>query len=291
MKSEKLFYMGPVVIELQDSVTDSEWSLWQWKLDPYLKTKEEKKASIVYGKADISIEAEELLYERVSGFYKQQIFKTQDGGIVVQEVRNRTGEIAISYHVTSDWKKIMLLRDTTSSSGLAAFEYLTHVVFYAAILMDVLTFHGVLMEHEGRGIIISADSGVGKTTHARMWRDQKGALIVNGDRASCYRRNGVWTGFGMPWCGTSGEYMKREVAIRAFVILEQGQQNVVRKLATRESFAYMFAQVLYPQWNQALLEKVLELLDDFLGEIPIWQLTCRPDCQAVEVLYDALREC
>ena len=65
---------------------------------------------------------------------------------------------------------------------------------YAVLNHHACVLHGVVMEYEGKGILVTAPAGTGKTTHTRMWRDWKHALILNGDRASA----GSWRAFGMP---------------------------------------------------------------------------------------------
>ena len=154
----------------------------------------------------------------------------------------------------------------------------------------LLTFHGVLMEYEGNGIIISAASGTGKTTHARLWRDLRRALIINGDRAVCAKTAEGWTGYGLPWSGTSGEQINRSVTIRALVVLRRGETNEAHRISALEAFHQVFAHVLYPSWDKALAEKMMDLLESFLRDVPIFLLSCRPDAESVDVLHDALAE-
>ena len=156
---------------------------------------------------------------------------------------------------------------------------------------QMLTFHGVLMEHNGCGIIISAPSGTGKTTHARMWRDSRNALIINGDRATCQNINGVWTGFGLPWSGTSGEQINRSVPITAIVVLEQGETNQARQITSPlEAFMMLLPHVQYPSWDKEMTSKAMDLLEDFLKEIPVIRLSCLPDLEAVDVLEKAIEQ-
>ena len=68
--------------------------------------------------------------------------------------------------------------------------------------------HGVLMEWQGKGIILTASSGTGKTTHARLWREYENALIINGDRVLIRKEEGQWYAFGTPWSGSSGGMCK-----------------------------------------------------------------------------------
>ncbi|MCI5648538.1 MAG: hypothetical protein MR332_03755 [Fusicatenibacter sp.] len=146
------------------------------------------------------------------------------------------------------------------------------------------------MEHHDRGIIISAPSGTGKTTHARLWRDSKHALIINGDRAACQKIDGIWTGFGLPWSGTSGEQINRNVPITALVVLERGEQNQTERITSLEAFGAILPHVLCPTWDAELTGKAMELVDDFLRQIPVIRLRCRADLESVKILYQALED-
>lgn len=97
-------------------------------------------------------------------------------------------------------------------------------------------------------------------------------------------------GFGIPWCGTSGEQINREVPIAAMVILERGKVNKAIPLTMYEGFGKILPHIQYPSWDVDMTEKVMDMIDDFLKEVPIIQLSCLPNTQAVEVLYNLMKE-
>ena len=263
---------------------------WEWKLDPYSVYDRHQTVDLYIENADVAIDEETALYEQQDGFFLRRISRTKEGGTLWQYLRKKNLNVLLSYHVSADWKRITLLKDHSSSCGQMAFEYLAHLLTACMLAHGLLTFHGVLMEYEGNGIIISAASGTGKTTHARLWRDLRRALIINGDRAVCAKTAEGWTGYGLPWSGTSGEQINRSVAIRALVVLRRGETNEAHRISALEAFHQVFAHVLYPSWDKALTEKMMDLLESFLRDVPIFLLSCRPDAESVDVLHDALAE-
>ena len=263
---------------------------WEWKLDPYSVYDRHQPVDLYTENADVAIDEETALYEQQDGFFLRRISRTKEGGTLWQYLRKKNLNVLLSYHVSADWKRITLLKDHSSSCGQMAFEYLAHLLTACMLAHGLLTFHGVLMEYEGNGIIISAASGTGKTTHARLWRDLRCALIINGDRAVCAKTAEGWTGYGLPWSGTSGEQINRSVAIRALVVLRRGETNEVHRISALEAFHQVFAHVLHPSWDKALTEKMMDLLESFLRDVPIFLLSCRPDAESVDVLHDALAE-
>lgn len=263
---------------------------WEWKLDPYSVYDRHQPVDLYIENADVAIDEETALYEQQDGFFLRRISRTKEGGTLWQYLRKKNLNVLLSYHVSADWKRITLLKDHSSSCGQMAFEYLAHLLTACMLAHGLLTFHGVLMEYEGNGIIISAASGTGKTTHARLWRDLRRALIINGDRAVCAKTAEGWTGYGLPWSGTSGEQINRSVVIRALVVLRRGETNEAHRISALEAFHQVFAHVLYPSWDKALAEKMMDLLESFLRDVPIFLLSCRPDAESVDVLHAALDE-
>lgn len=270
--------------------------IWEWKLDSYKSTGTEKVPDLVIkNKTNVLSELPEweklpIFYEEISGFFRKSVYSCGDRGTLWVFTRNRKNVLLLMFYVSADWDEVTILADHTESQGCVAFEYISSIYQCAAIQHHLLPFHAVLMEQEGRGIAISAPSGIGKTTHARLWRKYKNALIINGDCSVCGRDRGEWQGYGIPWSGTSGEQINRQIPLRAMVVLKQDKVNRVQKIRKSAAFKELLPQIHYPSWDKELAGVMLEQLDDFLEDIPVFCLSCRPDQESVEILYDALKE-
>ncbi len=273
---------GPVTVLFQNMPSNPFWPFWRWKLDPYMVKEGTPDLVVRYNGQPVSPVGIPVWED--PGMAYRQIFVLSDGTVVWQQTERSDGRLQLQFLVSADWSEITLTQDHSPTAGMGAFESLTFLIYYAFLHRRVLTFHGTLVEEDGRGFLLCADSGVGKTTHARLWRDHKNALILNGDRAACYQKQGKWLGFGTPWCGTSGEYLNRSVPLQAVVILERGKANRV----SAANGMSLFAHTVYPAWDQAATGTMLSLLDRFLASIPVLKLECTPDASAVEVLYQAL---
>lgn len=290
-----LVIIADVGIRFFNTWDDDQWGIWKWRLDSYKKSFLAEETQLLVEREDKNYAISEMellpvLQRESSGEYERRVYDVSPKELLWALVRPAKDEIILLYRTNKDFTHITLLVDNTNSIGTAAFSQLTWIMPAVFLKHNTLTFHGVLMEHEGKGIIISAASGTGKTTHARLWRDLKNALIINGDRAVCKKKDDVWTGYGTPWSGTSGEQINRSVPIKAFVVLERGEQNVAKRLTSMESFSSLLPNLLCPTWDKELVGTAMELLDDFLKNVPVYRLSCRPDEEAVEVLYQALQE-
>lgn len=273
-----------------DYLENDFFSIWQWKLDAY-RVSDCTHYDVVVCKEDIKICLDEyqLILEENMGFFVRQVHKN-DNGYIFTCKRRINDEVYLQYLVNKTFDRIALVFDKTDTNGQFAFEYLCFIMPAVCLVHHMLTFHGVLMEVNGKGIILSADSGVGKTTHARLWRDYEKALIINGDRATCLKEKDQWMGYGLPWSGSSGEQINRHVPIQAFVLVERGEENRASRLNAFETISAVLSHILCPKWDDKMVNIALDLLDDFLKEIPVIRLQCKPDVESVKVLKSILEE-
>lgn len=297
MSLNSFYKLGSLWCQFNDFELGGFWNFWQWKLNPYQRfdfvdiSRILNVRKAIGTKTNFRCDHQHLVLTETCGFFDKQVYGSSECGTKWSLVRRKNDDVYIQYAVSSEWNDIVLEVDNTNTNGQVAFEYLGLIIPHILLKHQMLTFHGVLMEHNGCGVIISAPSGTGKTTHARMWRDSRNALIINGDRATCQNINGVWTGFGLPWSGTSGEQINRSVPITAIVVLEQGETNQARQITSPlEAFMMLLPHVQYPSWDKEMTSKAMDLLEDFLKEIPVIRLSCLPDLEAVDVLEKAIEQ-
>ena len=153
---------------------------------------------------------------------------------------------------------------------------------------DALIVHASLVEWEGRGVLFCAPSGTGKSTQAELWQEHMGSRTLNGDRAGICCRQGRWEAWGLPYAGTSGIYCNCSVPVDMVVILRQAPQNVITSLRPVDAFKQLLPQTNARRWDAYFMERITAILASFVGQVPIYQLECRPDVGAVELLHREL---
>lgn len=194
---------------------------------------------------------------------------------------NDTGIMVIN----KDWT----VGDISTFQSKTNIDYFVLTVFYThAVQNHIIQFHSSLISHQNSGVMFLGPSGIGKTTQAELWNQYRDALIINGDIVFVQETEKNFLGWGTPWHGSSSYCENTSVPLRAMVVLKQAKENSIRELTGFEKVSEVSNHVFYPQWLENGMELCLETLDHLLTAIPVYELSCRPDEDAVRLTEETI---
>lgn len=153
----------------------------------------------------------------------------------------------------------------------------------------VLT-HSVSIDLNGKAVLFSAPTGTGKTTHVNLWKEKYGVQILDGDITACRMHGGTPYAYGLPWCGSSGEFSNKRLPLKSVVFLEQGKINEISKLDAAEAIIRLYARSFLYLSDEAVVDQVLKTIQSLVGQIDCYLLKCRPDFEAVELVKKCLEK-
>ena len=156
------------------------------------------------------------------------------------------------------------------------------------IKKSVIHLHSSFVLYDGQAILFTGPSGIGKTTQAELWRDYEDAVIVNGDVALIRKIDDVWRAFGAPIHGSSPYCENMDAPIAAIIVLKQAEENQLIRLDAFTALAECFPEIYRPEMSDETREILLDTVDALLSEIPVYQLSCRPDRESVELVKQTL---
>lgn len=192
------------------------------------------------------------------------------------------GDIMIA---TSKWEQAIVLPVQNSK----AFLMFSCQLFYThAVQRRILYLHSSLVDFHGSGLMFLGPSGIGKTTQAELWRRFRGAVIINGDVVFVQETEKNFLGWGTPWHGSSPYCENASVPVRAMIILRQASENSIRELTGFEKVTAVSESVFYPRWLENGMELCLETLNHLLSAMPVYELSCRPDGDAVRLTEETI---
>lgn len=190
---------------------------------------------------------------------------------------------------------VMLVDKLWENAWLFPIRKETHIndfvcqLFYTHVVQNhVIYLHSSLIDCEGRGIMFLGPSGIGKTTQAELWNRYRDALIINGDRVFVQEIPETFLGWGTPWHGSSPYCENTSVPVDALIVLKQDSKNFIRELTGFEKVTAVSDNVFYPRWLENGMELCLETLDHLLSRIPVYELSCRPDEDAVRLTEETI---
>ncbi len=150
--------------------------------------------------------------------------------------------------------------------------------------------HCSYVEINGKAMLFTAPSETGKSTQAELWRELRGAQIINGDRAAVRLVDGQIVAEGIPFAGSSSFCQNRSLPIDAVIYLGQAPQTNIQKIEGSLAFMKLWEGVSVNAWNKSDTEQVSQVVREVVERVPIFYLACTPDESAVVALEKALRE-
>lgn len=151
-------------------------------------------------------------------------------------------------------------------------------------------FHSAYVNWQGKAILFTAPSGTGKSTQAELWREHRGAEVINGDRSAVIVTEAGVAAGGVPFAGSSQICKNQTLPLAAIVYLAQAPETTIRKLRGFEAFRRVWEGVSVNTWDREDVAMVSEAAQKTVQTVPVYYLSCTPDESAVIALEGALRE-
>lgn len=144
-----------------------------------------------------------------------------------------------------------------------------------AIHTSTIVFHD-------KAVIFLGESGTGKSTHTRLWRENiEGATLLNDDSPIVRIHNGIPYVYGSPWSGKTPCYKTNSYELVGCVRLSQAPYNEIKKLKVMQAYA-----ALHPScppdfaYDEKLYDCISQILNDILVKVPVYHLACLPNAEA-----------
>mgnify|MGYP001864141354 CR=1 FL=1 len=163
-------------------------------------------------------------------------------------------------------------------------------ICYALVKYDAFLIHSAVVAVDGEGYVFAAPSGVGKTTHIRLWMELFGkrARVINGDKPIFHFIDGRLYACGTPWQGKENLGSNLICPVQGVCFLEQSSVNYIRPLNVSEVTRYIFSQVLIPKEKQDF-DSFWKLLEKMIVSTDVYLLQCTPQLEAAQLAYEKMR--
>ena len=224
-----------------------------------------------------------LLYPETRRYFGEYLKETSD-------FSSLGISITPEYMEESRW----LVDDNEESKSFLEFQSLMLATGNKLLEYDRALFHGVALLWKDRAWIITAPSGIGKTTQLKLWTKllYKDVKIINGDKpiVECKSDNSIWV-YSSPWRGKE-KFGKQGLCAQlgGIILLEQGLKNQINRMFIEEAVLPLFIEfVSYPE-NIEQLKHQGYILKQMLNAVPVWKLINTGDEDSAKLTVNTLND-
>lgn len=153
-----------------------------------------------------------------------------------------------------------------------------------------IAIHSSTIVSDDRGILFLGESGTGKSTHTRLWRENiDGAVLLNDDSPIVRIIDGEVRVYGSPWSGKTACYKNEHYPVAGFCRLAQAPHNKIKRLqpllaigALLPSCPPIFAH------DEYLQDHICSTIGDIVQSVGVYRLECLPNSEAAELSYNTI---
>ena len=153
-----------------------------------------------------------------------------------------------------------------------------------------VAIHSSCIVYKGKAVLFLGESGTGKSTHTRLWREHiDGAFLLNDDSPFLRVEDGKVWAYGSPWSGKTPCYKQERYELKGCVRLSQAPYNRIQKLSVLQAYG-----AIHPScppefaYDAALYDHISSFINQLLSAVPFYHLACLPDAAAAQLSSQTL---
>lgn len=155
---------------------------------------------------------------------------------------------------------------------------------------DAFIFHALILGLNNDGYVFTAPSGIGKSTHGKLWMEVFGdqVKIINGDKPIIRIVNNCLYGYGSPWQGKENVGINSRIQINAICHLVRGDNNTIRLINNSTDCLGWFINQIMLKNRQIHLQCILRWFKTIVKYVDMYELECNKNKKAAVVAYQAM---
>lgn len=160
---------------------------------------------------------------------------------------------------------------------------------------DLINFNGILLHSscvvvDGMAYAFSADSGVGKSTHTKLWLKHFGecAYMLNDDKPAIRIIDGEVYACGTPFSGKYDYSTPELVKLAGICFLERSESNWIKKADTSRAVFNIFSQTVR-KLNAEKMDSLFNVIENIFDKVRLYEMGCNISDEAVLTAYNAMK--
>lgn len=196
-----------------------------------------------------------------------------------------------AYLLTTDrhWRQVWTnLCPSTSIDYMALNDLLMLSFIYSAAFAQVVLIHASCIAIGEDGVAFLGPSGIGKSTHSRLWLAHiPHTRLLNDDQPALrLLPEGDVLLYGTPWSGKTPCYRNEKVRLRALFQMKQARENEAVRLTGIQAFRMLLGASSLMGRDGVSFAAISKTLSQIAGHIPAFVLRNRPEEAAARLSHE-----
>ena len=155
---------------------------------------------------------------------------------------------------------------------------------------NALVFHSSAISYNGKGILVAAKSGTGKSTLNRRISVSAPAATeyINDDKPIIRLIDGVWYVFGTPWMGKHRLGKNTKVPLKAIILLTRGE-NKAKKISGLDALKELFTQTVRAK-TASVADTEIKLFESLIKNVSFIRYSCLNEDSAATYIIETVLE-
>lgn len=156
--------------------------------------------------------------------------------------------------------------------------------------LGAIAIHSSVVVKDNGAVLCLGESGTGKSTHTRLWRENiEGAKLLNDDSPIIRVVDGKCVVYGSPWSGKTHCYINRCVPVRALMRLSQAPYNKIHRLPALAAIGAILPSCPPAfAYDNKLQDDICNAVSEILRHAPVYHLECLPNAEAAQLSYSTI---
>ncbi len=152
---------------------------------------------------------------------------------------------------------------------------------FSTAALGTMLVHASVIRWDGKGYMMTAPSGTGKSTHTRLWYDNiPGCDLMNDDNPVVRIIDDKAFVYGSPWSGKTPCYKNTEAPIGGIARIRQRPENSIRRLPVVEAFCDLLSAVSNMKWDSRVYTGICDSISHTIKICGMYELGCLPNAEA-----------
>ena len=154
---------------------------------------------------------------------------------------------------------------------------------------NIVVMHGSSFKVNDYAFIVTARSGVGKSTHVGLLKEYlKDELVYINDDKPLIEVNDDITIYSSPWNGKERRGNNTSAPLKAIIFLNRGTSNTFRKIENNSEIYFRLMTQVYLPLDKSKREKALKIIDILLKRISFYEINVNTDISSAVMTYERI---